>query len=332
MQMQRCSITVDSNQTSSSNGRLKARVVPARYRLLGRMINLISRVNNEWAEDKLADMWFTVFKRRPRPWVHAFWSGADRCVDVHLSDKSVPVYLWGEGPLVILVHGWSGSGTQFRYFIPQLVAAGYRVAAFDAPAHGSHPGRYAHLLDFSDTLVGIQRELGEVDSVIAHSLGTLASVLATHRGLSARQMVMLAPHMNVKEMIDFYAGLLKLNAQLVAGFKEKVKHRIQTILGLEDVWELLNPAALFNGQNIQGLLMYDREDAVVPLSVFNEIDSLWQPQHTLQTSGLGHYLLFKDNVLIGQVVEYIKGCQSKDPVKNKMPPGYRTESSQTGTI
>lgn len=310
MNTQSSSIKMDSGESSNASRWQKPHIVPTRYKLAGWLINLLYRINTDWAESKLADMWFTVLKRRPKPWVHAFWSGADRSVEIHLRDKSIPVYLWGQGPLVVLVHGWSGSGTQFRYFIPHLVAAGYTVAVFDAPAHGSHPGRYAHLLDFSDTLLGIQRQLGEVYTVIAHSLGTMASVLATHRGLAIKQMVMLAPHLDAQAMIDFYASLLNLNAKLVTGFKQKVEERIQAILGLDHVWELLHPVALLGGQNIQGLLMFDSEDAVVPLSHFNQIDSIWQPQYTLQTHGLGHYHLFKDGALIDQVVDYIKGCQS----------------------
>ncbi|MDT1028360.1 alpha/beta hydrolase, partial [Pseudomonas paraeruginosa] len=48
---------------------------------------------------------------------------------------------WGEGPAVLLLHGWGGRPTQFAHLSEQLVGAGYCVFALDAPAHGRSPGR-----------------------------------------------------------------------------------------------------------------------------------------------------------------------------------------------
>ncbi|MGZ5446135.1 MAG: alpha/beta hydrolase [Thermoanaerobaculia bacterium] len=52
---------------------------------------------------------------------------------------------WGEGPAVLLVHGWGGHAAQFQSFVEPLVRAGFRAIAFDAPSHGSSgaPPRHA---------------------------------------------------------------------------------------------------------------------------------------------------------------------------------------------
>src|SRR5207248_218428 len=34
---------------------------------------------------------------------------------------------WGSGPIVYLVHGWGGAGSQLDAFVPPLLAAGHRV-------------------------------------------------------------------------------------------------------------------------------------------------------------------------------------------------------------
>ncbi|MCK4710704.1 MAG: alpha/beta hydrolase, partial [Gammaproteobacteria bacterium] len=153
------------NSSTKSNG--KKRIVPWKIRLFGLALNLASLFNNEWAAEKLSQILFTVFKSQPKLWVTKFWNQADRRFEIQLSDQSIPVYCWGKGPLVVLMHGWSGSGTQFKHFIPALTQAGYRVAVFDAPVHGTNPGKHSHLLDFSDSLVAIQQQLGPVDTVIA---------------------------------------------------------------------------------------------------------------------------------------------------------------------
>jgi pimeloyl-ACP methyl ester carboxylesterase len=44
--------------------------------------------------------------------------------------------LVGEGPLVICAPGMGDIRQTFRYLVPALVAAGYRVATFDLRGHG----------------------------------------------------------------------------------------------------------------------------------------------------------------------------------------------------
>ena len=46
------------------------------------------------------------------------------------------VALAGEGPLIVLVHGWPESWFSWRHQIRALVAAGYRVAAPDVRGDG----------------------------------------------------------------------------------------------------------------------------------------------------------------------------------------------------
>ena len=46
------------------------------------------------------------------------------------------VALAGEGPLIVLVHGWPESWFSWRHQIPALVDAGYRVAAPDVRGYG----------------------------------------------------------------------------------------------------------------------------------------------------------------------------------------------------
>ena len=61
------------------------------------------------------------------------------------------LYDWGSGPTVLLVHGWGARGTHLGKLVPPLVAAGYRVVAFDAPGHGQSSGRSATLPQFAST-------------------------------------------------------------------------------------------------------------------------------------------------------------------------------------
>ena len=48
---------------------------------------------------------------------------------------------WGEGPAVLLVHGWGGRGGQTLALVAPLLRAGCAVVTFDGPAHGGSTGR-----------------------------------------------------------------------------------------------------------------------------------------------------------------------------------------------
>jgi pimeloyl-ACP methyl ester carboxylesterase len=60
--------------------------------------------------------------------------GERRTIRGHGIDLSVAVA--GEGPLVILMHGWPELGLSWRHQVPALVAAGWRVAVPDMRGYG----------------------------------------------------------------------------------------------------------------------------------------------------------------------------------------------------
>ncbi len=281
------------------------RVVPLSFQLAGFGLNLISRLNNEWVAEILSNLWFTVFKKTAKPWVKAFWQQAEQSIEILVGDNKIPVYLWGNGPLVVMMHGWSGSGTQYRKFIPALVEAGYRVAVFDAPAHGSNPGKRSDLVEFSDALKAIQHQIGPVDTVIAHSLGAMAAVLATHRGLFVNRMVLLAPHLDVGRMFESYSSLLNLSETLACRFHQKVGRKMAAIIGGDDPWKLLTADKLLQGGVIPGLLVYDDRDEEIPQQLFEDIRQQWKQGEVLKTSDLGHNRLLKDEKVIRRVVDYL---------------------------
>ena len=76
----------------------------------------------------------------------------------------------GEGPLVVLCHGWPESAFSWRHQIPALAAAGYRVVAPDMRGYGgtSAPQEvYAYtLFHLVGDIVGLVEALGERKAVV----------------------------------------------------------------------------------------------------------------------------------------------------------------------
>jgi pimeloyl-ACP methyl ester carboxylesterase len=82
----------------------------------------------------------------------------------------------GEGPLVILCHGFPECWYSWRHQLPALAKAGFRAVAFDLRGYGGsdRPGpveQYTILHDIGD-IVGLVDALGEKEAVIAgHDVG-----------------------------------------------------------------------------------------------------------------------------------------------------------------
>src|SRR5918999_654246 len=61
--------------------------------------------------------------------------GADaRPFQVTSGRYTLAAWTWGDGPLVLLAHGWNGDAAQLAGFVPPLLEAGFGVVAFDQPA------------------------------------------------------------------------------------------------------------------------------------------------------------------------------------------------------
>ncbi|SDL07668.1 Pimeloyl-ACP methyl ester carboxylesterase [Nonomuraea maritima] len=83
----------------------------------------------------------------------------------------------GEGPLVLLVHGFPESWYSWRHQLPALAAAGYRAVAVDVRGYGrsSKPGEVAayRMLELVEDNVAVVRALGEETAVVVgHDWGS----------------------------------------------------------------------------------------------------------------------------------------------------------------
>src|SRR5712691_2373566 len=106
-------------------------------------------------------LWYRPQRHRP-PVREQGLLGRARHVPMRHAGKRIAVYDWGKGPTVMLVHGWSGRGAQLGEFVEPLSGAGYRVVAFDAPAHGHSDGRDTTILEISEVILRLVSDFSPV--------------------------------------------------------------------------------------------------------------------------------------------------------------------------
>ena len=118
-------------------------------------------------------------------------------------DKEVVLYHYGKSEKkVLLVHGWSGRGTQLFKIADELVKAGYSTISFDAPAHGKSPGKTTIMVDFIATILEIDKKFGPFEAAVGHSLGGMSVLNAIKKGLKVNHAVVIGSGDIVQDIMD----------------------------------------------------------------------------------------------------------------------------------
>lgn len=225
----------------------------------------------------------------------------------HVPSGRVVGETWGDGPAVYLLHGWGGHRGQLRALVDPLVAAGYRVIAFDTPSHGaSSPGpsgrRQATLLEAADALAAAVAAGGPAHGVVAHSAGCMATAFAMQAGLAVPRVAFIAPMAEFAPIVPVFAEQLGMGERVLARTIARVEQRVRRPLAAFDVG-LLAPRLAASGAQL--LLAHDRDDPEIPWSGSKAIAAAWPGARLISTSGLGHRRILRDPDVITEVTAFM---------------------------
>ncbi len=229
----------------------------------------------------------------------------DGAQQITLSCSSVPVVaqVWGQGPLVILCHGWCGGAAQVVPMGRRLVAEGFSVAAFDAPAHGGSQGRSTNVGEFTRCIEELAHRLGPVHAIVGHSLGALAAALANQRSVRAQGVALLAPMPSFEFALDQF--------QLIAGFDDVVREKLAT--NVERIARVRRQDADLHtllADSTPALLVHDTDDRSVPVSHARELAANLEQVEYIETRGLGHKRLLNNDAIINRLIAFVVGLEA----------------------
>lgn len=219
-------------------------------------------------------------------------------VDVQLNGTRLAAMQWGEGPAVVLAHGWNGRGTQLGAFVAPLRRRGYRVVAFDAPGHGRTAGHRATLTAFADSIAAVARAVGPVHAVIGHSAGALAAMLSQVAGLQAGRLVLLAPPNDPHDWVDDLATQLQLGDEV----KQRIIDRIEDYMAR---WPSIRGPDVARSVDVPMLVCHDRDDPHVDWEIARAITEAAQRATLVTTHGLSHYRILRDPDVVDRVVDFV---------------------------
>jgi pimeloyl-ACP methyl ester carboxylesterase len=239
-------------------------------------------------------------RNEPRPLEEAFLSTGTRHT-VQSEEQDVAVWVWGDGPVVVLAHGWGSRAGRFIALAQALMDSGFRVVLFDAPAHGASMGTHASLPQFSRALRVVGDAMGPVHGLIGHSLGGAAVSLAMRDGLQARRAVLLAPPADVVLFSQAFAKHLRIPLRAHDSMRRNLESRLQFR------WEELHIPTLARAMTTPALIVHDRDDPDVPYAHGEEIAAAWPGAELVTTSGLGHRAALRDPAVIRTTVTFLRG-------------------------
>lgn len=225
---------------------------------------------------------------------------ADSHTQLHHGTNILPVYSWGEGPTILGVHGWSGSGIQFGAYVEPLVDAGFRVVLFDAPAHGRAQGSSTNLYEMAEVVKRVGLSHGPVHSIIAHSLGSVAAARTLTRGLEAKNLVMLAPPSDLESVVNGLGRRMKIPAKALQVHKRLVEERFGV-----NVWSELSLVRLAEQLHQRGLVVIDSDDRDVPPAQSHQVHLAWHGAHVVHTRGLGHHRMLWNPDVVDTVISAV---------------------------
>ena len=212
----------------------------------------------------------------------------------------------GDGPAVLLVHGWGEWVANLGAFVEPLRDAGYRVVGFDLPSHGDSSGVQTDGLLNAAAVLEAASEVGGVHGVIAHSMGAHAATLALHDGLAAERVVLLAPAVRLEHGVAAFKQMFRLTDRAVSGLRATIESRYGPT-----VWRDLAADELARRVTTPALIIHDADDDQISVSDGEMLARAWPGAVFETTEGLGHGRIIRDPAVISRAVSFVSAAEGE---------------------
>jgi len=216
-------------------------------------------------------------------------------------DNQNVAWVWGDGPLVIFVHGWNGRAAQLAPLASTIAELGFKCVAIDVTGHGSSPQRHTDWEHFIVDIAALTQSLHqEVYAYVGHSAGALTMMAA--RGLknigASRYVCICAPSHPfppievIRKKLGPRNRVLELYKNYIAG-------------QFNDTWERLSTGRSFTNTGSDLLLFYDESDRFVNHTEGDKIRSLCPGARLIKTSVYGHMKILMAPELTQAIGEFL---------------------------
>jgi pimeloyl-ACP methyl ester carboxylesterase len=191
-----------------------------------------------------------------------------------------------------------------------LAKAGFRVVAYDAPAHSSTDAPLkkttSNMFEYCHAISAVARTLGHVYAVVGHSFGAACAAF-TAAGISAfgdyrisvdKLVLMSTP----PTLVDVYKSFLRRDGIGIEGLPV-LKSTLEAEFGF--VSEDYTMEAALQKLSADTLLVHDAEDEEFPVSDIYALQKFMPASKLLVTTGSGHQKILANRTMMARVKEHL---------------------------
>ena len=269
-------------------------------RAYGQYFNLVALFSPGAAAKLAFNTFAKVRKGRVQPRQQPFLDQA-RHTQETVAGHVIQTYQWaGDGPRVLLIHGWESNSFRWRNLITVLREQGFHVIAFDAPAHGYSSGKILHVPLYTECVEHMVQAF-DPKFIIGHSVGGMTALYHAHRhpNESVEKVVTIGSPAEFGEIVASYQRMLGFNDRVLRAFDALVYEEFGY-----HVHEFATPRFV-KGNPKKGLLLHDREDRIAPFHASQKVHDAWEDSVLVPTVGLGHSMHQEE--INRRIVDFLKG-------------------------
>ncbi|MBW4361878.1 alpha/beta fold hydrolase [Flavobacterium taihuense] len=285
--------------TKNTSNHTKTLKIPKIIILSGKFIAFLS---TKWVTVYASKLFTTPIKHKtPKREIEMDQKSIQKMIDVPSINRKVNVYEYGNGgKKVLLVHGWSGRGTQLCKIADELIKVGYATVSFDAPAHGKSPGNSTIMVDFIASVMEIDKQFGPFEIAIGHSLGGMTVMNAIKEGFQIKKAVIIGSGDIVKDITDDFIKKMGLKPEISKLLCERFERKYG---GRMDDYSAYKAADM---SSIPTLVIHDENDPEVPVKAGINIHKHLINGELMLTKRLGHRKILADHQVIEKIINFIK--------------------------
>lgn len=236
----------------------------------------------------------------PKREIHMERESFQKSIVVPEIQKEIVVYEYGKSDKkVLLVHGWSGRGTQLVKIADELLKLGYMTISFDAPAHGKSKGNYSIMTEFIASILEIEKQYGPFEFAIGHSLGGMSVLNAIKQNFQVKKAVIIGSGDIIQDIIDDFIRKLQLKPEYGIKLRDHFEAKFN---GKMDDYSAYKAA---EKTEVPVLIIHDKDDDDVSVKAAYNIQKHLKQSEIMITEGLGHRKILGDEAVIQKITAFI---------------------------
>jgi pimeloyl-ACP methyl ester carboxylesterase len=229
-----------------------------------------------------------------------------RVGSLDLNGAPVATYSWGTGPdTILLVHGWRSRGSRWATIVDALESPQRTIVAFDAPGNGDSPGHRTNVLDYAAIVRLLAARHGNIQAIVGHSFGVLASFLAVREGVATRRLIGISGMASATQLLVTFSRQVGLSARARAALGRLFQRRV--FPNEIEIWHRFVAELDPTETRIPLLLVHDEDDQIVPVEQSDLIAEAHLGAVTVErVRGLAHHRIVNDPDVVDLIRDFIE--------------------------